>query len=107
MILSNAHSPGAVTVLTPETLQAQLDDEHLLLIQVTRPEVYEQAHIPGAVLVIPPQLVGGVPPATGRLPGQERLNALFTAIGYTPEATVVVYDDEGGGWPAAWPGPWM
>lgn len=96
--MSIAHGADGVGTLTPEALQARLDEPGLLLLQITRPEVYEQAHLPGAMLVTPPQLVGGVPPATGRLPELAQLTALFTAIGYTPEADIVLYDDEGGGW---------
>lgn len=84
--------------LAPDTLLTELDDPNLLLIQVTSPEVYQQAHIPGSILVPPGALVCGIPPATGKLPSLDQLNNLFRAIGFTPERAVVVYDDEGGGW---------
>ena len=54
--------------------------------------------MPGAVLVEPGELVGGEPPATGKLPDSGRLQALLARIGYTPERYVVALDDEGGGW---------
>jgi thiosulfate/3-mercaptopyruvate sulfurtransferase len=59
---------------------------------------YLQGHVPGAVLVEPGELIGGAPPATGRLPSRERLEALFSRIGFDPDREVIVYDDEGGGW---------
>ena len=77
---------------------------NLLLVAVMTRGVYEQAHIPGSVLVEPGELVGGVPPATGKLPGVGRLNELFGRIGLRTGGDagegshVVVYDDEGGGW---------
>ena len=59
---------------------------------------YRAARVPGAVLVEPRELVCGIPPATGRLPGLERLTALFSRIGYRPDLDIVACDDEGGGW---------
>lgn len=50
------------------------------------------------MLVEPRELVHGKPPATGRLPGLERLSALFARLGYMPGTDVVLYDEEGGGW---------
>ena len=77
-------------------LQPLLDD--VLLVHVADPSAYAAAHLPGALLVAPADLVGGVKPATGRLPDDGRLTALFSALGYRPEQRVVAYDDEGGGW---------
>ena len=42
-------------------------------------------------------LVDGEKPATGRLPGAERLSDALSGIGYAPGRQVVAYDDEGGG----------
>ncbi len=50
------------------------------------------------MLVEPRELVDGTPPATGRLPSVERLNALFGRLGYRNDLDIVAYDDEGGGW---------
>lgn len=89
----------SVSTVDPKSLQQELsDNSHLLLIQVTSAEVFAQAHIPGAVVVLPAELVCGVPPATGRLPDTEHLQAMFSRIGYHADADIVVYDDEGGGW---------
>ena len=71
---------------------------NLLLLQVTSPEVYAAAQLPGAQLVTPADLVCGIPPATGRLPELAQLEQLFSRIGYSRDADIVVYDDEGGGW---------
>jgi thiosulfate/3-mercaptopyruvate sulfurtransferase len=69
-----------------------------LLVHISDRTTYEQAHLPGAVLVEPRELIDGGPPAVGRLPSQERLDALFSRLGYSPELDIVLYDDEGGGW---------
>ena len=86
----------SVSVIEPTELD--LDAPDLMLVQVTSVEVFQQARIPGAVLVTPQELVCGVPPASGRLPEPDQVLALFQRIGYTPDADIVVYDDEGGGW---------
>lgn len=90
-------------LLEPETLAERLGnapgtDDDLLLIHVTEPALYAQAHLPGALLVEPAELVSGTPPGVGRLPDRQRLEALFSRLGYAPDRHLVVYDDEGGGW---------
>ncbi len=70
----------------------------LLLVHVGERAGYERAHLPGARLVEPRELVSGQPPAPGGLPDQARLEGVFSALGYTPDRPIVVYDDEGGGW---------
>jgi thiosulfate/3-mercaptopyruvate sulfurtransferase len=82
--------------LTPDSWAGRLAG--VLLVHVAAAPAYHAAHLPGALLVEPGELVAGTPPATGRLPPPERLNALFTRLGLTPKTTVVAYDDEGGGW---------
>jgi thiosulfate/3-mercaptopyruvate sulfurtransferase len=85
-------------VIEPDALAARHDLSQVLLVQVTSADVYQRGHIPGAVHVPPSALVAGTPPATGKLPPLERLEALFGAIGYRPEHEVIAFDDEGGGW---------
>lgn len=91
-----------VDVIEPEALSERLEnksrDDKLLLVQVTSPQVFEQAHIAGAVLVTPQALICGIPPATGKLPEKAALDQLFSSIGYRGDEHIVVYDDEGGGW---------
>jgi thiosulfate/3-mercaptopyruvate sulfurtransferase len=87
-----------IAMIEPETLQTKVQEPNLRLVQVTSEQVYQQAHIPGAINVIPQALVCGVPPAVGRLPDKAALDALLSALAYTPEQHYVVFDDEGGGW---------
>lgn len=61
-------------------------------------EDYARYHLPGALLVAPAELVHGAAPAPGRLPGLERLEALFGRLGHGDEQHYILYDDEGGGW---------
>jgi thiosulfate/3-mercaptopyruvate sulfurtransferase len=82
------------------TLEARLAraEPRLRLIHVADAPSFERHHLPGALLVEPRELVDGRPPATGRLPGNAALEALFSKLGYTADAQFVIYDEEGGGW---------
>lgn len=86
-------------LMEPESLDAAMKSgEDLLIVAVCQEAVFEHKHIPGSVLVQPSELVSGIKPAVGKLPDQQRLNALFSRIGLTPDKKVIAYDDEGGGW---------
>jgi len=85
-------------ILEPDQLQDVLQDEDLLLVDLCQGSVYRQLHVPGAIHVNPVELVSGVPPATGSLPGRRQLSALFSRLGLRSDQFVVAYDDEGGGW---------
>ena len=85
-------------LIEPESLQAALGHDDLLLIDLCRDEIYAQSHLPGAVHISPSELVCGIQPAVGKLPAKAQLEALFSRIGYSPDKHIVAYDDEGGGW---------
>lgn len=85
-------------IIEPDTLESVLGDDALLIVDVSQAATYAQAHVPGAVHVDPKELVRGVPPVPGKLPEKDKLEALFSRIGYSPDKHIVVYDDEGGGW---------
>ncbi len=72
--------------------------DQVLLIDVSSPDNYVNGHIPGAIHVPPGALLCGVAPAPGKLPDQNQLQQLCSAIGLTSDTHVVAYDDEGGGW---------
>lgn len=85
-------------VIEPAELASQLKDPTLILVDLTSAARYAEGHIPGARFVDPKQTQLGQPPAPGLLPAWDQVEALFSALGHQPEATYVVYDDEGGGW---------
>lgn len=85
-------------IIEPEQLEGMLGEPDLLIVDLCQPAVYRQIHVPGAIHVNPAELVRGIPPATGKLPEQKQLAALFSRIGFTRDKFVVAYDDEGGGW---------
>ncbi|MBM7332959.1 sulfurtransferase [Alloalcanivorax marinus] len=87
-------------LLEPSELARHLDDEHLLIVDLCKDQVYDQAHVPGAVHLDFKRLLAGTQPAPGLLPDDRALSALFSDLGLTPDTFVVAYDDEGGGWAA-------
>ncbi|MGI9321937.1 MAG: sulfurtransferase, partial [Pseudomonadales bacterium] len=85
-------------IIEPAQLAKQLDDNNLLIVDLCQEKNWLQHHLPGAVHVHPAELVSGMKPATGKLPDKQRLEALFSRLGYEPGKHLVAYDDEGGGW---------
>ncbi len=77
---------------------APLPRDGVMVVHVAEAGAFHLAHLPGAILVEPRELVDGTPPAPGRLPDPNRLQALFGRIGYRGDEHIVAYDDEGGGW---------
>ena len=85
-------------IIEPSELRENLNLEGLLIVDLSKREVFEKIHIPGAIHVEPREIISGTPPAPGKLPELSRLETLFARIGYRPDRHIVVYDDEGGGW---------
>lgn len=84
-------------VIEPETLATLLPDERLLIVDLSRPQIYRQAHIPGAIHLDFKKTQRSDMPV-GILPDRPQLEALLSEIGLRPDLHVVAYDDEGGGW---------
>lgn len=84
-------------LLEPDELEKNLGMENLLIVDLSRPDIYAQLHIPGAVHVDYPSIVTVRPPVSGLLPDADQLGHVFSRIGLTPDKHVVAYDDEGGG----------
>ena len=95
---SSEQSLPPVALLEPAQLIQWLGEPDLLVIDVCNPATYHQLHLPGAVHISPSELVSGVQPVTGMLPPLAQIQTLMNRIGYSPDKTIVVYDDEGGGW---------
>lgn len=85
-------------LLEPQTLAARLGEADLLIVDLGKAQVFQQAHIPGAVHLDPHALRKGSQPAPGLLPDKATLEAVFSDLGLTPNTHVVACDDEGGGW---------
>ncbi|MCW8885193.1 MAG: sulfurtransferase [Motiliproteus sp.] len=85
-------------LLEPQQLRAELGREDLLIIDLSKPETYQQGHIPGAINVDPARLLNGGAPIPNKLPSQAQLAQLFSGLGLTANTQVVVYDDQMGPW---------
>lgn len=86
-------------VIEPEQLNSLLSDrDDLIIVDLCQKSVYAQVHVPGAIHVDPSELTSGQQPTPGKLPSEERINALFSKLGLSDDKTVIAYDDEGGGW---------
>ena len=85
-------------LLEPQTLAERLGEPDLLIVDLGKAQVFQQAHIPGAVHLDFRALQKGTQPAPGLLPDAASLTALFSDLGLTPDTHVVACDDEGGGW---------
>ncbi|OMH31809.1 sulfurtransferase [Motiliproteus sp. MSK22-1] len=85
-------------ILEPSELALHLNDPNLLIIDLSKPETYQQGHIPGAINVDPTRLLAGTPPIANKLPSTEQLSTLFSELGLTSKSQVVLYDDQMGPW---------
>lgn len=85
-------------VIEPHTLKPLLGDPRIVVVDLSRGELYEQLHVPGAIHVPTGELIAGTKPATGKLPSVAQLDRLFSRIGFDSTQHFVAYDDEGGGW---------
>jgi len=90
--------PTIPLILEPEELVALKSQPDILIVDLSAEPGYMESHIEAAVHIHPAELVSGVQPATGKLPGIDRLETLFSRIGYHPGQHIVACDDEGGGW---------
>lgn len=106
----NERSPNNEPMLLPSLIEAEqlwqilqqqsadLATNPLCVLDVSRPNVYQQVHIPYAISVSPKELVRSEDMVTGLLPNDAELQAFVERIGLRPHQHVVVYDDEGGAW---------
>lgn len=85
-------------VITPQQLQAHLQDRNLLIIDLSSSEHYSAGHIPGAVHLDPGRLLRGEGPIPNKLPTPAQLDRLFSELGIGADTQVVAYDDQRGPW---------
>ena len=85
-------------ILEPEQLEAELGNENVVIVHITKPERYAQFHVPGAVFVEGGRYVRADRPVYGLLPDESDFGRLLESLGINRDTHVVAYDDEGGGW---------
>lgn len=84
-------------LIEPEDLEPRLTEPDLLIIDLSKPELYIRMHIPGAVHLDYAQIIAAKPPVMGLLPDADAISQVLSSIGFTGDHHVVAYDDEGGG----------
>ena len=85
-------------IIEPAALHTIMQSDEILLIDLSSRTTFENHHLSAAIHVAPQDIVSGIKPAPGKLPDIDRLNKLFSKIGYSEDKHIVAYDDEGGGW---------
>jgi len=89
---------ASALLIEPKTLESQLDDPNVRIVQVCSKERFDEGHIPGSYWLPPQALVLGQPPLPGMTPPLSQINSLLHDLQITPQTFVVALDDEGGGW---------
>ena len=83
-------------VIEPSELKEHLNNDDVVIIDLSSPATYVQYHVAGAVFLNYEWIVRVEHPRMGLLPSQEQLTNVLTSLGIN-DKHVVVYDDEGGG----------
>jgi len=91
------NTPTLPLVIEPEALQPIIDNEDILIVDLSNHKQYTQAHIPGAVFIDYGHIVGMNQPYTGLLPEARQFAHILNSLGITPNTQIVAYDEEGGG----------
>lgn len=90
-------APTLPLILEPDLLQPHLQDEHVLVVDLSKQENYTRFHAPGAIWLDYPRILHMEKPVMGLLPEQAYLDELFSSLGMHQNTHIVAYDDEGGG----------
>lgn len=79
-----------------EELEASIDEDNLVIIDLSRAPTYARNHIPDAIHIEYSQIISSKPPVMGLLPAANAFSEVLATAGITPESHIVAYDDEGG-----------
>lgn len=82
-------------LVDPETLERQLTDKSILVVDLSARPAYLEAHIPGAVWLEYAAIIASRPPVSGLLPELAALDRALSAIGLETDSHVVAYDRDG------------
>jgi len=81
-------------LLEPKALQSLIGRPQVLIVDLSDPEIYNDAHIPGAVSLSYSDIVASQPPVVGLLPDEPSLSKIFSNISLTANHHVIAYDNE-------------
>ncbi len=89
--------PQLPLLIEPKQLEPILNQQGLIVIDLTKTTSYQYGHIPGAVYLEYSSILLNQQNTMGLLPSAEHLTELFSGLGIDADTHVVTYDDEGGG----------
>jgi thiosulfate/3-mercaptopyruvate sulfurtransferase len=89
-------NPILPLIVEPGELEAALGGDRLLVVDMDPAEFYAEEHLPGAVNVPYEELLAGLPPATGKIAGDDALSSVFSTVGIKPDSHIVAYDAQAG-----------
>lgn len=84
-------------IVSPEWLFENLSMENLVLVDVGKIGIYEQAHLPKAAHLNYNALLLNKPPIANLPPEKATIEAIIQSLGIEKNSIVIAYDDEGGG----------
>ncbi len=90
--MNSSHS----VIINPDQLFRSASETDLLLVDLRDQPEYDAGHLPNAVRLDYAHLVEKRLPALGLLPDKEKLSALFSWLGLSPQRHVVAYDQNAG-----------
>ncbi len=94
---TNCDTSGSRPVIIhPDQLFRAISQPDILLVDLRSQAQYDAGHLPNAVLLRYDCLVEMRPPVLGLLPDEEKLSALFSALGLSRHSHVVAYDQDAG-----------
>lgn len=85
-------------LIEPDTLVNLLGQSHLIIVDLSGSEAYQNGHIPGALHLPSSRLLRGEGDIPNKVPTEQQLQTLCQDLGLTPEDHVIAYDDQGGPW---------
>lgn len=97
-LITSAAITSLPLALEPRTLYSHIEDDNLLILDLSAPEIYQHAHVPGAINADSKGLMRGEGPIPNKLPSVEQLSEYFSSLGLTDDKQVVIYDDQMGPW---------
>ena len=71
-----------VRLYSPKSLNSELKEENMMVVQITDATTYFKGHIPNAILVSPEEIMGTPGMGVGKLPSLDLINILLSKIGY-------------------------
>jgi len=84
--------PELPLLVEPTELLPHLDNDRLLVVDLSIPSAYKDGHVPGAISLRYPEILHQHDDVDCDMPPDEKVSEVLSRIGITPEHHVVAYD---------------